>query len=174
MCDHDELKRLAEAAYSSGPWEAHSIEHPYEATKGPSGYEFPAGSYSEWQIRTAWVHGQAKGKVSVVGLASGRDGASVWLHKDDAAFIAAFNPTTCSALLSEIAALRGDVAALDEMRGTVRVITGRLNQAERQRDEAVGLLRELADGRSQKNNINEYDDLSVRASTLIANQGADR
>lgn len=50
----------------------------------------------------------------------------------------------------------------------------RTTQAERQRDDAFGLLRELADGRSQKNNINEYDDLSVRASTLLATHGADQ
>ena len=83
-----------------------------------------------------------------------------------------------AALLSEIAALRGDLTVsrddLDQLQAHFRQRDREATQAERQRDEAVGLLRELADGRSQKNNINEYDDLSVRASTLLANQGADQ
>lgn len=88
-------------------------------------------------------------------------------------------------LLSEVAALRGALEEAEKYASSWSRCAGevvtigeswkeRFVQAERQRDEAVGLLRELADGRSQKNNINEYDDLSVRASTLLAHQGVDQ
>lgn len=60
------------------------------------------------------------------------------VSREDERFIYAFTPAVCSALLSEIAALRGEVAALDEMRGVVRVVTARATQAERQRDELRG------------------------------------
>ena len=81
-------------------------------------------------------------------------------------------------LMSEIAALRGERdrwhSAYEIAHDQATANGSAARQAERQRDEAVGLLRELADGRSQKNNINEYDDLSVRPSTVLANQGADQ
>ena len=81
-------------------------------------------------------------------------------------------------LMSEIAALRGSLSkansGFEEYERKFYLEQDAREQAERQRDEAVRLLRELADGRSQKNNINEYDDLSVRASTVLANQGADQ
>lgn len=102
--DLAELRRLAEDAHTSGGWEAHFIERPYPAKSVPGFADFPAGAFKEWRVRTSWIHGQAKDKVSVVGLASGVGGPSVWLAEQDAAFIAAANPATVLSLLDALAA----------------------------------------------------------------------
>jgi len=101
-----ELEKLARAA-TGGDWEVHSIDHPYPAKSVKGFADFPAGSYTEWRVRTGWIHGQAKDKVSVIGLASGLDGPSVWLSEEDAAYIVA----ACNAvpdLLATIARLEAE------------------------------------------------------------------
>lgn len=153
MIDHAELARLAEAA-TLGKW-----QNGIDDCEGVVAIAEHAGN--------------------VICLPPSDDmQASLEFWPRNAAFIAAAQPSTVLALLSEIAALRGDLTVsrddLDQLQAHFRQRDREATQAERQRDEAVGLLRELADGRSQKNNINEYDDLSVRASTLLANQGADQ
>ena len=75
---------------------------------------------------------------------------------------------SCAPLLSEIAALRGQY----ELDGfTLQASVDRATQAERQRDEAVGLLRRIVETPSA-----EYDDAAeadaIRA--FLANQGADQ
>lgn len=109
------LKRLAEKAHTRGGWEVDFVDHPYPA-KGDS----PAGSYREWRIRTEWVHPQAKGKVAVVGLASGLDGPSVWLHEDDATFIAAANPAT---ILSLATLIEAQAAEIENLTGLLTDLT---------------------------------------------------
>jgi hypothetical protein len=111
------------------------------------------------------------------------------LDSEDAAFIAAANPARVLALLSEIAALRGEVAALDEMRGVVRVVTARATQAERQRGELRKALEPFADIGSRYRTGGLRQDIESRApsfmrlldfkafrhaDSLIANQGADQ
>lgn len=150
--DHAELARLADAA-TPGPW--------FAWTKSRT-----------LQIDTRGGDGRLPAIINWPGF-DGND-MSHGASKANARFIAAANPATVLSLLSEIAALRGERDRLHAEADENGLLAYRLTQAERQRDEAVGLLRELADGRSQKNNINEYDDLSVRASTLLANQGADQ
>ncbi|WP_447910537.1 hypothetical protein [Brevundimonas bullata] len=74
-------------------------------------------------------------------------------------------------LLSEIAALRGERTFLMEQKeGAEDAIFDaltRLTQAERQRDEAVGLLREVCI-------IQNNGDLDARIFRAIANQGTDQ
>jgi len=102
------------------------------------------------------------------------------------AFIAAFTPAVCSALLSEIAALRGEVGDLKRHRDRLAITCQRrlddwrsaqaqATQAERQRDEAVGLLREwmgtwFVDSDSRGEKVIADDTRKY----LLANQGADQ
>lgn len=75
------------------------------------------------------------------------------------------------AILSEIAALRGEVERVEADR--IRTVDDRMTwtrrtlQAERQRDEAVGLLREVCI-------IQNNGDLDARIFRLLASQGADQ
>ena len=182
--DHAELTRLAEAA-TPGPWDRMAGRGLVRAIRDDLAVPLfePLEPYSDplLDAPTCRVGGKV---VFRANSQAARESAAIRQAVHNATFIAAANPATVLALLSEIAALRGErdglknrVSCLERLGGeqSTRVMeqATRAKDAERQRDEAVGLLRELADGRSQKNNINEYDDLSARASALIANQGAD-
>ncbi|WP_433950826.1 ead/Ea22-like family protein [Brevundimonas bullata] len=164
--DHAELARLAEAA-TPGPWSAADWDDDF----GENKFTVQATEPEKLSLGQSSIWPDGNRCLRVAETVEGERPA------EDAAFIAAANPAAVLALLSEIAALRGEACT---MRGRLKLRAhvrdrwmSRATQAERQRDEAFGLLRELADGRSQKNNINEYDDLSVRASTLLAKQGAE-
>ena len=128
MTDHAELARLAEAA-TAGPWmvsdtvvwceEVVPVPVTVCCGNGLSSGECCGNGVEdcEWE--------RTQGEVANAG-------------SNDAAFIAAANPARVLALLAEIAALRGDV---DAARRAANDEAERATQAERQRDEAVGLLR---------------------------------
>ena len=143
--DHAELARLAEAA-TAGPWETSP-----EAFS-PRSFVIPTHHASD---------DPAVGSV---------------LSRQDAAFIAAANPAAVLALLSEIAALRSaldvcNTARLHWQEVVVPALGDRATQAERQRDEAVRLLRRIVETPNA-----EYDDAAEADAIrdFLANQRADQ
>lgn len=113
---------------------------------------------------------------------------SARFRKLDGDFRAAFTPAVCSALLSEIAALRGErdtwKAMAENGAGSIIAHINRAAQAERQRDEAVGLLEDLSSWFTTRPQLPTAwiipcgdmgaDDAVVAVRAFIANQGADQ
>ncbi len=105
-------------------------------------------------------------------------------RKLDGDFRAAFTPAVCSDLLSEIAALRGDLTetrvAADLLASSLRAD---LRQAERQRDELRKALERIADEAPYRSGYCqsdvEYgpalsaDEMQAVARQALANQGAE-
>lgn len=92
-----------------------------------------------------------------------------------APFVGAMSPTVCSSLLSEIAALRGEVASLEIRRDFFK---HNMTQAERQRDELRKALEFYANPEIYKPHPHglAFDDrdVSFRAKSVLATQGADQ
>ena len=107
-------------------------------------------------------------------------------HESTAAFIAAANPATVLSLLSEIAALRSakwDVQHADTMNDMVLMgmardeAIDRATQAERQRDEAVGLLiglQAIFRGNPARHALMSWWSRAKDRIEALANQGADQ
>lgn len=102
------------------------------------------------------------------------------VSREDERFIYAFTPAVCSALLSEIAALRGERDRLHAEADENGLLAYRLTQAERQRDEAVGLLRELIEPYATLDDVQLFRILTnghatriTSARAFLANQGAE-
>lgn len=70
-------------------------------------------------------------------------------------------------LIAEVPALQERIERLNREADETTLIAYQAAEAERKLAKAEELLGELAEGRAQKNNINEYDDLSTRASTFL-------
>ena len=107
--NHDDLREKARAA-TGGPWEVLTKEYPH----------YLGGKHVERIIATTYIHPQLKGPIPVVSGSVGipeRKGDPgrplVWLQPEDAAWIAAANPTRILALLDELDALRKDAERLD-------------------------------------------------------------
>ena len=148
--DHAELARLAEAA-TKGPWKA-------------------CGTIYEHM--NCEVRGGAKGEGQAI--------AQVWDGPNafrDGQFIAAANPAIVLALLSEIAALRGERSFLVEQKeGAEDAIfnaIARATQAERQRDELRKALERIATVDMGGGFLGAMACRQV-ASEALANQGADQ
>lgn len=163
--DHAELARLSEAA-TQGPWKA-------------------CGTIYEHM--NCEVRGGEKGEGQAI--------AQVWDGPNafrDGQFIAAANPATVLALLSEIAALRGEVERLARINAdhcsavnTYVISNARLDdratQAERQRDELRKAMPDLSsviawlnNGCEPKHAVTELTIYKTRIDQALANQGADQ
>lgn len=173
--DHAELVRLAEAA-TPGPW-----------YRGHNENGCAQGEMSVWP--------DAKMIGAIIAQCGHQAPWAGWFEQPakDAAFIAAANPATVLALLSEIAALRGErdglknrVSCLERLGGeqSTRVMeqATRAKDAERQRDELrkalewYGEQARLARLIHREGDAGRHalaDDGGKRARQAIANQGAD-
>ena len=167
--DHAELTRLAEAA-TPGPWTVFDYDcgdKPHYDHNGPCpSIQAPVDqdcAIVHWDGFKQEYWSSANGDPRRI--------------EANAAFIAAANPATVKNLLSEIAALRGErdglrnrVSCLERLGGeqSTRVMeqATRAKDAERQRDEAVELLRRYRSDLPTE----ALEDL---ADAFIANQGAD-
>jgi len=165
VADHAELARLAEAA-TQGEWRAAD----WDADDGEN----------LWTIEAIEPEVLAPGQSSIwpegvrcKRIAQTEEGEN---PTEDAAFIAAANPATVLALLSEIAALRGELEASREEADRLayncddaRLVSAenRATQAERQRDELRKALEEI----SETAQISRARHVACRA---LANQGADK
>lgn len=186
--DHAELVRLAEAA-TQGPWDRMAGRGLVRAIRDDLAVPLfePLEPYSDplLDAPTCRVGGKV---VFRANSQAARESAAIRQAVHNAAFIAAANPVTVLALLSEIAALRGE---RDDVCARLQIVVHdhaadiqRLRQAERQRDEAVGLLRKLTDrvkftegegGRRSWSGISvEFVRAFDQARAFLANQGADQ
>ena len=171
MVDHAELARLAEAA-TPGPWTVFDYDcgdKPHYDHNGPCpSIQAPVDqdcAIVHWDGFKQEYWSSANGDPRRI--------------EANAAFIAAANPATVLSLLSEIAALRVD---RDEWRNWYRKAsveineqTDRATQAERQRDEAVGLLRKFNEAwRSGCGWLPAMNSLDDEIAAFLANQGADQ
>ena len=178
--DHAELARLAEAA-TPGCWTC------------KEGYT----TYPECDDRDFWAVVLSPAGREIVQLNErGYHREDDRVDYDfDAAFIAAANPATVLSLLSEIAALRGErrnivshatMGATDGDGLTVNAVSveitrlrnamhasyhTRATQAERQRDEAVGLLKRWSLTRGEMYGAGTVE---TATSAFLANQGPDQ
>ena len=183
--DHAELARLAEAA-TPGPWAYRDMT---PNTYGPAFVDAD-------DVRNLAICGEAVGRSETHGFCLQVDSE---VRMANAAFIAAANPAAVLALLSEIAALRGEhkltlqdgseAWCSDAAWRWFQEWAVRLEQAERQRDEAVGLLTDAADELASEvehryEHVKDhpamtpkYDrdmDTVTRIRAFLANQGADQ
>lgn len=176
--DHTELARLAEAA-TPGPWFASD----WDVDDGENLWTIEA---REPEVLSPGQSSIWPGGVRCKRIAQTEEGEN---PTEDAAFIAATNPATVLSLLSEIAALRGDLTetrvAADLLVSSVRAD---LRQAERQRDEAFELLREIkrADIHQEGDDIDNHvagashhsrawiGPVGLKIRAFLANQGADQ
>jgi len=95
------------------------------------------------------------------------------LSRQDAAFIAAANPATVLALLSEIAALRGALAAAQNADAENDAhLRDRATQAERQRDELRKALERIAHTPDGEDGLSLTECVNI-ARQALASQGAD-
>lgn len=173
--DHAELARLAEAA-TKGPWDRMAGRGLVRAIRDDLAVPLfePLEPYSDplLDAPTCRVGGEV---VFRANSQAARESAAIRQAVHNAAFIAAANPATVLALLSEIAALRGDLTetrvAADLLVSSVRAD---LRQAERQRDELRKALSELRiEMIAARNDIGVEDWISF-ASEALATQGADK
>lgn len=145
--DHAELARLAEAA-TAGPW----------FHRQPGG----DGAALDW-IADHPDHGRHQKIIC--------HRHSLYGGADDYAFIAAANPARVLALLAEIAALRVDLSrkhdACQIAQEQAMENGSRATQAERQRDEAVGLIRELIEPYEQFDGVQLFQVVNNGLATRI-------
>ena len=182
--DHAELARLAEAA-TQGPWDRMVGRGLVRAIRDDLAVPLfePLEPYSDplLDAPTCRVGGKV---VFRANSQAARESAAIRQAVHNAAFIVAANPTTVLALLSEIAALRGDLTetrvAADLLVSSVRAD---LRQAERQRDKLRKALEEIADEAPYRSGYCqsdvEYgpalsaDEMQAVARQALANQGAE-
>ena len=165
--DHAELARLAEAA-TPGPWK--------------SIIDDTGGERSGWPLCIVPENGDDRSVVRTGGMWPYEWDAKVSQHEavSTAAFIAAANPATVLALLSEIAALRGERDGLIEAAAARNSL---LEITECQRDELRKALERIADEAPYRSGYCqsdvEYgpalsaDEMQAVARQALANQGAE-
>lgn len=116
-------------------------------------------------------------RLAEAAISSGVGGRLPTTSIELSAFIAAANPARVLALLSEIAALRGQY----ELDGfTLQASVDRATQAERQRDEAVDLLKDMLTafgGPMTRRALGGHDErqmaVTIATRAFLANQGAE-
>lgn len=176
--DHAELARLAEAA-TAGPWAYRDMA---PNTYGPAFVDAD-------DVRNLAICGEAVGRSETHGFCLQVDSE---VRMANAAFIAAANPATVLSLLSEIAALRGEVEQLKTLRHQAIdrsrlweidaiMWETRATQAERQRDEAVELLRDFIEPYAALDDVQLFRTVTnghatriSAARAFLANQGSDQ
>lgn len=111
--DLDDLEQKAKAA-TSGPWKVFVTKHP----------RYDGGQHTENLIGTAWIDGQLKDHFPVMTISTGigetKDGpptTMVFLRKQDADHIAAFNPAVALELIAKIRAADAKIEILERICG---------------------------------------------------------
>lgn len=165
--DHAELARLAEAAT---PGDLDTVPNP------PSEY----GGHSEgvYECPACAGQGEVEGATycNFDGLALGVQFFGIGnAFKNYEAYFRAANPARVLALLSEIAALRASASVIEpelgDLEATNADLSQRLTQAERQRAEAVGLLKRWGLTRGEMSGAGTVE---TATRDYLANQGTDQ